>query len=286
MGLTLVFYVWATAGPRPTGLSVIAAAVAPTTTITIVAGQAGLLEAALLAGGFRLTATRPVMAGILFGLATYKPQMGVLVPVALAAARLWRTVAAACVTTVVLVLVTGLVFGSAIWPAWIANIIGYAEQFAAESSEILYLMPTVAAGLIRLGASAEMAQIAQLAAAVLAAALVWRCFRDGPGPLAAAVLFVATFLATPHAFVYDMPIVATAVLWFVAERCRSGDEFGTGEILAVVLAMLAPITLVAGGSGLPLVLLTLLGLLAAIVRRIELLRRSAAAADAEKLASA
>jgi hypothetical protein len=91
IGATLGLYLWATVGRGWFSPLTAAALVAPTTTITAVAGQAGFLCAALLVGGFRLAAGRPIAAGILFGLATYKPQMGILVPVALISARLWRT---------------------------------------------------------------------------------------------------------------------------------------------------------------------------------------------------
>lgn len=272
IGVTLGLYLWATVGARWRSPMTVAALVAPTTTITIVAGQAGFLAAALLIGGFRLAATRPVIAGILLGLATYKPQMGVLVPVALIAARLWRSVLAACATAIVLIVASSLSFGLTIWPAWVANIIQYSGQFAVESSLIAHLMPTVSAALARIGAAPAVAQMAQLAAAAVAAGVVWRCFRDGPSRLAAAALFVAAFLATPHAFVYDMPILATAVLWAIAERHSAGEAFGTGEILIIVLAMVAPITLVAGLTDFPLAVLSLILLLGMIVRRCERLR--------------
>ena len=45
-----------------------------------------------------------------------------------------------------------------------------------------------------------------------------------------------------------MPIVATAMIWVVAERHRAGDTLGTGEILVMMSAMIAPIMLVAGTS--------------------------------------
>ena len=87
---------------------------------------------------------------------------------------------------------------------------------------------------------------------------------------------VAALLATPYAFVYDMPIVATAVIWFVAERHRAGDALGTGEVAVLMLAMLAPITLAAVGPRFPLAVLSLILLLAAIVRRCRRLRSASA----------
>ena len=277
-GLTLVLFVWARVGRDWRSWMTVAALVAPTTTITAVAGQAGFLAAALLVGGFRLAAERPVLAGVLFGLATYKPQIGVLVPVALIAAGLWRTIAAACATTAALVLLTIVAFGPGVWPAWAGNMVQYAGQFAAESGGIVHLMPTVAAALLRLGAAPFVAEIVQLAAAAAVGAVVWRCFRAGPGRLAAAALFVATFVATPHAFVYDMPMVTTAVLWVIDERRRTGDAFRGGELLILLLAVAAPISLVAGAGRFPLALLSLVLLLGLIMRRLERARATANAA--------
>jgi hypothetical protein len=113
------------------------------------------------------------------------------------------------------------------------------------------------------------AQLAQFCAAIAAACVVWRCFRHGPTQLAGAALLVAALLATPHAFVYDMPILATAAIWFVAERHSAGGAFGTGEILVMMLAMIAPITLVAGASHVPLTAVSLLLLLCVIARRLR-----------------
>lgn len=192
---TLALYLWATAGNCWRSPMALAALLAPTTTITAVAGQAGFLAAALLIGGFRLAGPRPIAAGILFGLATYKPQMGILVPVALLAAGLWRTIATAVVTAVCLALVTSLVFGPGIWPVWVSHIIDYSRQFAAESGEIVHLMPTVSAALGQFGTPPRLIEIVQFSTAIAAAVTVWLCFRRGPTPLAAAALFVATFLA-------------------------------------------------------------------------------------------
>jgi hypothetical protein len=126
------------------------------------------------------------------------------------------------------------------------------------------------------GVAPAAAQLAQWVSAAVAAAIVWTLFRSGPRQLAGAGLLVAALLATPYAFVYDMPIVATAVIWFVAERHRAGDALGTGEVIVLMLAMIAPITLAAVGPRFPLTLLSLILLLAAIVRRCRRLRSASA----------
>jgi hypothetical protein len=90
---------------------------APATITCFATGQTGLLSSALIVGGFGLVTTRPILGGVLFGLASFKPQLGVLIPIALISARLWRAIAAACVTVLVLVLASGVAFGWSIWQA-------------------------------------------------------------------------------------------------------------------------------------------------------------------------
>ncbi len=282
MTLTLALYLWATVGARWRSPMAIAALLAPTTTITIVAGQTGFLAAALLAGGCRLALRRPIAAGVLFGLLTYKPQLGLLVPIslvsaALASPSLWRAVLAAVTTLVVSIAISSTAFGPGIWPAWIAGLPRYSQQFSDQSGHIAHFMPTVFVSLLQLGSSTAAAGLAQFGAAAIAAWIVWRCCRAGFTPLAAAALMTASFVATPHAFVYDMPILATAILWMIAECHLAGDAFGTGEIFIMILAMIAPVMLVAGTSVFPIAPISLMLLLLVIARRSRRRQRSGVA---------
>src|SRR5258707_10279692 len=63
---------------------------APAVFINAVGGQNGTWTAALFGGGLGLLERRPLLAGGLLGLLIYKPQLGLLIPVALLAGRHWR----------------------------------------------------------------------------------------------------------------------------------------------------------------------------------------------------
>lgn len=91
-------------------------------------GQNGALSAAILGMGLVLVPSRPVMAGVCIGLLSYKPHLGLLLPLALGAAGYWRTFAAAAATTVALVLATTMVFGAESWTSFIAQIPKVGEQ--------------------------------------------------------------------------------------------------------------------------------------------------------------
>jgi alpha-1,2-mannosyltransferase len=251
IGVGLALYVWAMAAWPGRPIAIAIALLAPTTAIMLVAGQSGFLAAALALGGFRLVNTRPVLAGVLFGLLIYKPQLGLLVPVALIAAGSWRAIAAACLTAMALVIVTSAAFGWPIWAAWLHELPVYSRQF--DAGAVGYnLMPTLTANLQMLGASLTVARSAQAVAAMGVAAILWRAFRAGVTPRATNLLFAGTFLATPHAFVYDLPMFTGAIGGFIAERLRSDGAFGLGEIGILALGLVFPALMMWAGPHVPL----------------------------------
>ena len=91
-------------------------AILPATWVALASGQNGFLSAALLIGGMRLSGIRPVLGGILLGLLAYKPQLGLLVPVALTASGSWRAMAAAGLTVFILIAATGLIASGKVGP--------------------------------------------------------------------------------------------------------------------------------------------------------------------------
>ena len=212
------------------------AALAPATGITIISGQTGFLSGALMLGGFRLAAARPVLAGVLFGLLAYKPQLGLLVPVALVAAGLWRSVLSAAATVALCGLVSSLVFGFAAWPTWLHALRDYADRFPP----VFELMPTIEASLLRLGAPKLLAEFLQFATAAPVAAIVWSAFRRGVTRQGIALVLLGTFLATPHAFNYDMPMTTAAVLLYLCARYDAEASLQLGVTLIAALALACP----------------------------------------------
>lgn len=166
MGTTLLLYLLATCtGAGGEAAMVFTALLAPATTACLIGGQSGFFVAALLVGGLRLIPRRPILGGILFGLLTYKPQFGVLIPVALIAAGQWRCIAAACATTAALAIVTAGAFGVSIWETWWQALAEYAAWFDRETVANQF-MPTVLTNLQMLGLPPGFARAGQSAAAL------------------------------------------------------------------------------------------------------------------------
>src|SRR5437763_2867205 len=87
----------------------------PAAVFCIISGQSSLITAAMLVTIFAWLDRGPIVAGILIGLLTLKPQLGILFPVILIASGRWRVFASAAVTTFIIAGVTALVFGPQVW---------------------------------------------------------------------------------------------------------------------------------------------------------------------------
>jgi len=87
-----------------------------------------------------------------------------------------------------------------------------------------------------------------------------------PGRLAAAALLVGTVLTTPHAFVYDLPMVTVAMVLFIDDRVKTRSAFSLGEILVLTLAMMFPIVMMLKDIAVPISAVSLLLLFGVIVR--------------------
>ncbi|MGI4978487.1 MAG: glycosyltransferase family 87 protein [Janthinobacterium lividum] len=236
-------------GARGRAATVAVLVLAPTTAVCVASGQSGFLLAALLVGGGRLMGRRPVLAGVLFGVLTYKPQFGLLVPVALVAAGRWRCIAAACAATAALLALDTVLFGAEVWGAWLGSLPGYATLFDAATAGNR-LLPTVLGNALGLGLSHGAAQGVQLVAALLAAAAVWTAWRR-PGPFSAPVLLAATCLATPHAFLYDLPMLSAAAVLLARHRLETSGAVPAGEAAGIVAALMMPVPVVVFASAVP-----------------------------------
>ena len=99
--------------------TLLVAAAFPAVFINVGHGHNGFLTTALLGGALLLLHRRPWLAGVLIGLLAYKPQFGVLIPLALLADRRWITHCrrGADRRCALIAFSTGM-FGTGIWQAF------------------------------------------------------------------------------------------------------------------------------------------------------------------------
>jgi alpha-1,2-mannosyltransferase len=201
-------------------------------------GQNAFLTAALFGAATLLIDRRPVTAGLLFGALCYKPQFGLMIPLALAAAGQWRAVAAAAASAATLVLLSVAVFGIEAWRAFIETVTASPAMY--QSGRILFEgMANVFGGARVLGAEAGLAYalqgIATVGAGIVVVA-VWR--RRLSLPTRAAVLAAATVVAAPLALLYDLMLAAIAAAWLVRDRNSPAASRWETIVLAAIYLLL------------------------------------------------
>ena len=239
-------------------------------------GQNGFLTAGLFGAALLALPTRPVISGVLFGLLAYKPQFALIVPIALLAAGQWRTVVAAGITVMALVAVTSLAFGADLWLAFAAST-ETSRKLLLENGDVGFeKLQSVFAAVRLWGGGIPLAYAVQgvaWAAAVCGTAWVWRS--SGDRDLKAALLIIATLLASPHVLDYDLMMLAPAIAFTVSAGIANG--FRDYEISVLAAAWIVPLLSrsIAGVTGIPLGLLVLLALYVFTLRR--------AAADSRRI---
>ena len=146
----------------------------PFTAWNFVGGQNGFLTASLFGAALLFLERRHVLAGVFVGCLTYKPQFGILVPLALVASVEWRALVSAAVTATLLASASIVVLGTGVW-------IALPQQLFAQTGITLLVDPDIHWGLLQtvyglvryLNGSAAPAWLAQAVTTVGLAVIVW-----------------------------------------------------------------------------------------------------------------
>jgi hypothetical protein len=190
----------------------------PATFLNGMFGQMGFLTAGLLGLGLAWLVERPLLAGVAFGLLTVKPHFGLLLPIALVCGGHWRTIGAAALTAVAVAAVSLAAFGPEPWAAFAAHARDGGALLTAGAVPWT-LMPTVYPALRLLGLPESLAVGGQTAVALAAVgAVVWAWRRPAAPADRAGVLCLATLLALPFAYAYDLTLLAVPIFWTAARR--------------------------------------------------------------------
>jgi len=245
--------------PRPETLLI--AAAFPAVFVNIGHGQNGFLTAALLGGALHLLDRRPWLAGIMIGLLAYKPQFGVMIPIALLANQRWSSIATAAATIVLLIAVSFATLGGSVWHAF-ADSMNFTQTIVLEQGGTGWEKIQSAFSAARnWGADVHTAYAIQIALSLsLAASLAWLWHSDASFELKASALATASLLATPYVLDYDLVVLAVAIAFFARHGLALG--FRDYEISALAAAWIVPLISrgLAGVTGIPLGLIVMLAL--------------------------
>jgi hypothetical protein len=215
------------------------AAAFPAVLINVGHGHNGFLTAALMGGALALLDRRPGLAGILFGLLSYKPQFGLMIPLVLAFTHRWRTFGFATLTVTGLVVASTLAFGPHIWSAFAAS----TEFSRAVVLEVggtgWHKIQSVFSWVRMWGGSIALAYALHTAVVIVLGIGLVRLWRsDRPYPLKAGALIIASLLSTPYVLDYDMMVLAPAIAFLTLHGMQHG--FGVGEKTALAILWIVP----------------------------------------------
>lgn len=191
----------------------------------VTAGQNGFFTAALIGGTLGLMERRPALAGVCLGLLTYKPQFGLLFPIALIAGRQWQTIAVAVIVAIAVAALSLLAFGSASWHAFVHWMPITGRIVLGEGAADWNRLQSVF-GLVRAhGGSEQLAWSCQaIVSLALTVGIAWLWRSKAPFDLKAAALAGGTLLATPYLYMYDVVVLAVAVAFLLRFALSRGFE--------------------------------------------------------------
>jgi alpha-1,2-mannosyltransferase len=212
----------------------------PAVLVNLGHGQNGFLTAALLGGALAVLDRRPIVAGVLFGLLAYKPQFGLMIPLALAAGGYWRCFATAAATIALLAVAASTAFGLDVWRAFFDSTHFMRTVVLEQGDPGWHKMQSLFAWARMWDAPIPLAYALQATlVACLGAALIWLWRSITAYPVKAAALCIATILSTPFTFDYDMMVLAPAIAFFAADGLVRG--FGPWERTALAALWLMPL---------------------------------------------
>ncbi len=198
------------------------AAAFPAVYANMAIGQNGFLTAGIFMAGLSLLATFPLVAGLFLGCLVMKPQLALLVPVALLAARQWRAIAGAAASSAAIMLAGLIAFGPATTIAWL-NEAPLIVKVTTDGLMGWSKLASIYAAARAIGVERDASIVLHAFVAAAAATLVWRSWReDGEIGAKIAILAAASMLMSPYIFYYDGLFLVPAFLYLAEKKERAG----------------------------------------------------------------
>ncbi|WP_233862497.1 glycosyltransferase family 87 protein [Paraburkholderia adhaesiva] len=197
------------------------------------AGQNSFLTFGLLGMGLLCLDRRPWLAGIFFGVLIIKPQLGLVIPVALLFGRQWRAIASAALTVGVFCALAGLALGFETYSRFVQALPAFHNLVVQHSTDWPGGISTVFGAARNFGASVPTALLVHYIVAALAMTVVaWLWGTHARFALRASALVLATMLVPYYLLYYDLLLLGLPILWLLQDGARNGWIRGDGVVMA------------------------------------------------------
>jgi hypothetical protein len=234
----------------PDARALLIVAVSPAALMCLISGQSSFLTAAALFTSLALLDRRPALAGLLIGLLTIKPQLGVLFPVMLIASGRWRVIAYASLTAAALFAASVAIGGLHGWYDYLTTGLQTMTEVLRDPRGIAVPFHASVFMNFRGVLGDRIAEAIQTITALAAAGAVFAVFRyrgNGSPALLRALFLASTVAASPYMGIYDvLPLTCAAVALLA-----TGALDDAGRRLAQLVFWLPALQLLFGNVQLP-----------------------------------
>ncbi len=241
----------------------------PAIFVNVTHGHNGFLTAALFGMAFLVIDKRPVIAGVLIGLLAYKPQFGVLIPLALLLGGYYRTFVSASVTVLGMSGFVTVLYGFEIWPAFFESMTLTRDIILEQGETGWFKIQSIFSAVMLWTDWLALAYAMQIALSLAVLAVVCFAFWYTHSiEERAAVLILGSLLVTPYSLDYDLVALAPALAFLVVRGLRDG--FADFEVSLLVIAWFAPLITrpLMMVTGIPFALIAMLALFYVLAKRI------------------
>jgi alpha-1,2-mannosyltransferase len=197
--------------PAATTLSIMGL---PAFWFNLMSGQNGLLFAIIIVGGLVALNKRPIRAGCILALLTFKPQLCLAIPAFLLIERRVQTIAAGVLTAVLLVGLSAALWGIEPWRVFFATLAD-AQRANHLTGTLRFEYQAHLYGTLRaIGVQHAPAMIANYTFAAVAAGAAIRIWLQPVEPTTKfAVVILMTMLLSPHLTYYDFVVTGAVISW-------------------------------------------------------------------------
>jgi len=216
--------------------------IGPAALIALFGGQTGLWLAGIWMLALSLLDKRPILAGMLIGVLTVKPQMGVLLALFMLCGGHWKAIISASVTASLMILVSIALYGLEPWMLFIHETLPYQSDIIQRKFGIFdYMVHSPFKWMINLKASSNAAWGLQIPFMIFGAiSLIWACRKSVDKRLIIALVSVLTFLFSPYMVIYDMTILTFAVCLYW-QYCEQKGQLNLLNLRVVSYLIVTPI---------------------------------------------
>lgn len=240
----------------------------PGTFLNIRWGQNGFLTAALFGFGVYFVESNPMLAGLMFGLLTYKPQMAILPFAILFFAKKWKAFGWSAFFAAVLAILAGLIFGFQTWIDFFSTAPENSQLLSASWGATKWAIPTLSTALRTMGLSGwglTLILAAVTAFSIYLCVRVWNQTQRLSLRLMALVLCL--FLSFPYISLYDFAILGVPFTLLFFERVSNTKQSFSAALLGLLWVLPFACIIISLQFNLQLCPFVLMGYLIAVVQK-------------------